>query len=352
MILAASTTVHDLLVGCPELRAYVEGLLPSGRVDGASIDATKSRRATTLADVARAVNLTHTELLRALQAEAVRLGVGDAVASPVESPLTDDDLEALVGLLEEGRGLLEVTALVRQAEGLRAAAARDVARGGATGEEWGPGGATARAGVTALAAAPPAAGVVAPPAPGAAAPPAPGVAVPPAPGPGAGPGHPLDTLSRELAAAEQVLGMLRSALAAIECDPAEWERVRPLVFRLLDLLGGLDRHHRRVVELVCPHLRRRDREGVSRLLGDAQAAVDRLRAEVRRQARAGDVQAAAAACQRLDEAVTEALRQEEYVLLPLAAATLGESEWREVRAGETAIGWSLIDTPPTWPARP
>ncbi len=169
---------------------------------------------------------------------------------------------------------------------------------------------------------------------------------------GSGPGHPLDTLRREIAAAEQVLRMLRSAVEAMEREPAEWARVRPLVVRLLELLGGLERHYRRAVELVCPHLRRHGRDEVGRLLFEAQSDVVRLLAEARRDIEGGEAESATDACRRLLAAATESLRQEEYLLLPLAETTLGEEEWLEVRGAEATIGWALIDAPPPWPARP
>ncbi len=339
MIFSAETTVHDLLAGCPELRPYVEALLPRADAGIGAAGAAKRRRLTTIADVARGANLTHHELLRALQAEAARLGVADGVAGAGAgvSPLEEaDDLEALVGQLEQGRDLLELAAVVRRV-GL--GAHREAA---AQGSAAGP-----RPAVTAEpnASAPPSS--VTPHESAAAG----GVTEAPS-GVEPEPGHPLDTLRREIEAAEQVLGMLRSAVEAMEREPAEWVRVRPLVFRVLDLLEGLERHYRRAVELVCPHLRRHGRGELGRLLFAAQGDVMRLLAEVRRDVDGCESEAATVACRRLLEAATQSLRQEEYLLLPVAEATLGEEEWREVRRGEATIGWALIDAPPPWPARP
>ena len=117
MILGADTTVHDLLAGCPELRPYVEALLPPADLGIGAVGAAKRRRLTTIADVARGANLTHHELLRDLQAEAARLGVADAVAGAgagVSSLEEADDLETLVEQLEQGRDLLELATVVRR----------------------------------------------------------------------------------------------------------------------------------------------------------------------------------------------------------------------------------------------
>jgi len=317
----AETTVHDLLAGCPELRPYVEALLPQGDPGSGAVGAAKRQRLTTIADVARGANLTHHELLRDLHAEAVRLGVAGRVAgaaADVSSLEETDDLEALVGQLERGRDLLELAALVRRvgSGAHHAASAHGLApwRGSAAARPASPAG------------------------PGAAAQPE--------------PGHPLDTLRREIEAAEQVLRVLRSAVEAMEREPADWAQVRPLVFRLLDLLEGLERHYRRAVELVCPHLPRHGRGELDRLLSAAHGDVMRLLAAVRRDVDGGEAEKATAACRLLLEAATQSLRQEEYLLLPAAEATLGEEEWRDVKGGEAAIGWALIDTPPPWPARP
>ena len=348
----AETTVHDLLGGCPELRAYVEALLPHGDPGAGSAGAAKRYRITTLADVARGANLTHHELLRALRAEAQRVGAanGWTGAETGASSLEEaDDLEALVEQLEQGRDLLELAALVRRVGGgagsnRPAAPQRTIAPHGTAA----PGGTGAPHGTVA-----PQVGATA--GPGASAGPRLGAAAASSDAGsagGSGPGHPLDTLRREIAAAEQVLRMLRSALEAMEREPAEWARVRPLVVRLLELLGSLERHYRRAVELVCPHLRRHDRDELGRLLFEAQSDVVRLLAEARRDIEGGEAESATDACRRLLEAATESLRQEEYLLLPLAETTLGEKEWLEVRGAEATIGWALIDAPPPWPARP
>jgi hypothetical protein len=320
VILGADTTVHDLLAGCPELRPYVEALLPPADLGIGAAGAAKRRRLTTIADMARGANLTHHELLRDLQAEAARLGVADRVAGAgagASSLEQADDLEALVGQLEQGRDLLELAAVVRRV-GL------DTHRGASAGPHRAPPEESCDAGAVTEA------GDTSEPEPG----------------------HPLDTMRREIEAAEQVLRMLRSAVEAMEREPAEWARVRPLVFRLLDLLEGLERHYRRAVELVCPYLGRHGRGELGRLLFEVQSDVMRLLSEVRRDVEGGAFEAATVACRRLLEAATQSLRQEEYLLLPVAGATLGEAEWREVRAGEAEIGWALIDAPPPWPARP
>lgn len=329
MILSAETTVHDLLAGCPELRPYVEALLSQGDQAIGAAGAAKRRRLTTIADVARGANLTHHELLRALQAEAARLGVAERVAGAgagASSLEEADDLEALVEQLEQGRDLLELVAGIRGAGGVSGARRPGALRGPVTLRE---------ACVARRSAAPQPFKTGGPETP-----------VEP------DPGHPLDTLQREIEAAEQVLRMLRSAVEAMEREPAEWAKLRHLVFRLLDLLEGLERHYRRAVELVCPHLGRYGRGELGRLLFAAQGDVMRLLAEVRRDVEDAGPKAATAACRRLLEAATQSLRQEEYLLLPVAEATLGEEEWREVRGGEATIGWALIEAPPPWPARP
>ncbi|HSL96075.1 MAG TPA: hypothetical protein VLA35_09195 [Thermoleophilia bacterium] len=333
MILNAETTVHDLLAGCPELRPHIEALLPHGDPDIGAAGVAKRHRLTTIADVARGANLTHHELLRDLHAEAARLGVAGRVAGAGASSLEEaDDLEAFVEQLEQGRDLLEVAAVVRR---VGVGAHRGVS---------GHGLATWRG--------PVASRPVSTAGPDASPGPHPGASCEAGGASETEPGHPLDTLRREIEAAEQVLRMLRSAVEAMEREPAEWARVRPLVFRLLDLLEGLERHYRRAVELVCPHLRRHGRGELGGLLFAAQGDVMRLLAEVRRDVDEGESEAATVACRRLLEAATESLRQEEYLLLPVAEATLGEEEWREVRRGEATIGWALIDAPPPWPARP
>ena len=58
------------------------------------------------------------------------------------------------------------------------------------------------------------------------------------------------------------------------------------------------------------------------------------------------VRAATEAATMADDMVTK----EEKILFPMAVDTLSDDEWREIRAGESDIGYSLITDVPAWPA--
>lgn len=325
MILTARTTVHDLLASCPELEAHVERRLPEGLRSAAPRGRAKWRRVTTLADVARLVNVTHPELLRELQVEAARLGArtsltcactGRGSRDPADesSDAGAGDVRDLLAQLESGGRLPELADKYRrllQGLGTETEAAVD------------PVGAASPVGEA------PAAGRSASVAREA--------------------GHPLNTLQRENDAVEQVLETLGTALEVLETDRAQWGRVRPLVLRLLELLSSLDRHYRRCVELVCPFLESHGRGEVRRLLVEGHRRVLALLADLQRAAHLDEVDVVWVTGCRLRSQTTEMVRQEEHLLLPLAQATLTAGEWREVRSREPALGWTLIDAPPPWP---
>ncbi len=164
-------------------------------------------------------------------------------------------------------------------------------------------------------------------------------------------GHPIDTFQRENRALLQVTNSLRKVAEKIGEPPAreEWERLKPALSDALDRVLEIDKHYLRKENQLFPFLERHGMEGPTKVMwslhDDIRGLVKRARAALAEDEAATALSAAQAAAKMAADMVTK----EEKVLYPMAADTLSDEEWRQIRAGEEEIGYALIGDVPSWP---
>jgi len=164
-------------------------------------------------------------------------------------------------------------------------------------------------------------------------------------------GHPIDTFQRENRALLQVTNSLRKVAEKIGEPPVreEWERLKPALGGALDRLLEIDKHYLRKENQLFPFLEKHGVEGPTKVMwslhDDIRGLLKQARAALAEDEAAIAVSAAQAVAKMADDMVTK----EEKVLYPMAADTLDEEEWRQIRAGEKEIGYALIGDVPSWP---
>ena len=164
-------------------------------------------------------------------------------------------------------------------------------------------------------------------------------------------GHPIDTFQRENQALLQVTASLRKVAEKIGEPPVreEWERLKPALAGVLDRLLEIDKHYLRKENQLFPFLEKHGVEGPSKVMwaihDDIRALMKQARAALADDEAALAVSTAQALAKMADDMVTK----EEKVLYPMSVDTLGDDEWRQIRAGEDEIGYALIGDVPTWP---
>jgi DUF438 domain-containing protein len=165
-------------------------------------------------------------------------------------------------------------------------------------------------------------------------------------------GHPIDTFRRENQALLQITQSIRKVAERIGTPPgaAEWQRLKPALATSVDRLLEVDRHYLRKENQLFPFLERHGVEGPSKVMwalhDDIRTVLKELRAALADDDAAAAVHAATEAATMTDDMVNK----EEKILFPMAVDTLSDEEWREIRAGEADIGYSLIAEVPAWPA--
>lgn len=164
-------------------------------------------------------------------------------------------------------------------------------------------------------------------------------------------GHPLHTCQAELRALELAATTLSTTLCRLgpRPSPRTWESLESTFAGALNRVCEVERHLRRIENLVVPLIGGRQGEGVARLLETPSARLRALIEQARVASRAGRRRVVLGLCDSLLEALAEVLYQERYILLPLAMEKVPTAEWRVVRAAEAQYGWAIIADPPPWP---
>ena len=164
-------------------------------------------------------------------------------------------------------------------------------------------------------------------------------------------GHPIDTFQRENQALLQITQSIRKVAERIGTPPgaAEWQRLKPALASSVDRLLTIDRHYLRKENQLFPFLEKHGVEGPAKVMwalhDDIRSVLKELRGALAADDAAAAVHAATEAAIMADDMVVK----EEKILFPMAVDTLSEAEWREIRAGEPDIGYSLITDVPSWP---
>jgi DUF438 domain-containing protein len=170
----------------------------------------------------------------------------------------------------------------------------------------------------------------------------------------AAPGHPIDTFRRENQALLQLLTSLRKVAGAIRAaddSGAAWAQFKPALGGSLERVTEMELHYLRKENQLFPFLEKHGVEGPSKVMwalhDDIRAALKDAMADLERD----DAVQAALASEWLAQTAEDMVTKEEKILFPMAAETLSDAEWAEIRAGEGEIGYAFLADVPAWPTR-
>jgi DUF438 domain-containing protein len=165
------------------------------------------------------------------------------------------------------------------------------------------------------------------------------------------PGHPLETLRREGVVIRRLCVGLRDELDCLGGSPTRrrWQRERPLVARLVELLSDVESRFRREQQAWFPALEVHAVDAPRALLAARQAeALETLR-RLRLAVDGDDASSVAEAGRRLVDALEDLVAQDERLLEPLAIRSFSPEDWEAVRELEDGVGYGLVPRPPSWP---
>ncbi len=168
-------------------------------------------------------------------------------------------------------------------------------------------------------------------------------------------GHPIDSYQRENKAALEVTAAMRRAAAEAGTAEAaagtggDWPG-RPALTAAFEQMRDFERHYVRKENQLFPFLEKRGVEGPTKVMW---ALHDDIRVVVKGLGRALAADDRKASIHAVDEVTTmvdDMINKEEKVLFPMALDVLSEEEWRQIKAGEDEIGYTLIGEVPEWAA--
>lgn len=165
------------------------------------------------------------------------------------------------------------------------------------------------------------------------------------PKPEALPGHPVHTFIQENKAFSKLIEELRKLLQ--DLDPAGESSQISLIKEKLMQLSQVELHYQRKEYQLFPFLEKHGFTGPSRVMwaihDDIRAALRKFRGA----ADAGDI-ATVMESEGVLQAIEDMIYKEENILFAVSLDMLSNEEWQEIRAGEAAIGYALIEPGKLW----
>lgn len=168
------------------------------------------------------------------------------------------------------------------------------------------------------------------------------------PKPEALPGHPVHTFIQENKAFAKLIEDLRPLLQDLDVSGAG-EQLDP-IREPLSLLSQVEKHYQRKEYQLFPFLEKHGFNGPSRVMwaihDDIRAALKKLLSAVESRDLATVLVSAPGVLQALEDMIYK----EENILFVVSLDMLSNEEWQEIRAGEAAIGYALIQPGSLWHA--
>ncbi len=161
-------------------------------------------------------------------------------------------------------------------------------------------------------------------------------------------GHPIDSYRKENAALAGVIEDVRCELEALKAAPSADERQSAMrgLDKALERLADIDIHYTRKENQLFPLLEKHGITGPTQVMWG-------IHDDIRSRVKAGRQAAAQSSARVLSAHLPETLKliedmiyKEEKILFQVSLDTLSDEEFEEMAAGEGAIGYAWIDTPP------
>ncbi len=158
-------------------------------------------------------------------------------------------------------------------------------------------------------------------------------------------GHPIDHYRRENEVIGELTASLRCSTEALatETDEAARSTLLDAIGLELERLSQIETHYLRKENQLFPVLEKHGVEGPTKVMwgldDDIRGRIKTARALLS----AGDVAALSAMLPELLGAIDDMVYKEEKILLPTALQVITESEWAQMAAGDSEIGFAWIE---------
>lgn len=164
-------------------------------------------------------------------------------------------------------------------------------------------------------------------------------------------GHPVHTFMEENKAFTDAVGDMDLLLEQLLIDGSleESSELRQPLLEALDKLSNVEIHYQRKENQLFPYLEKHGYSGPPQVMWGVH---DDIRAQLKQAREAFESQnldtfiEAEKAC---TQAIVDMVFKENRILFPLSLAVLDESEWVDIREGESDIGYAFAEPSVDWP---
>lgn len=155
--------------------------------------------------------------------------------------------------------------------------------------------------------------------------------------PGMPAGHPVHTFMLENRAAEGIIA---------EIEHSEDLKDTKRLVGLLDNLASIEKHYVRKENQLFPVLESKGISGPSKVMWALHDDIRAMLKDVKAKTKAGT--ATPLELKTLLRMLNDMIYKEEHILFPMTLETLGEDDWKKVKAGEDEIGYAWVVPDKGW----
>lgn len=164
-------------------------------------------------------------------------------------------------------------------------------------------------------------------------------------------GHPLHTFMEENRAFRKVLGDLDLLLQQLQMETTadKLSGLEEPLREALDALSKVDIHYQRKENQLFPYLEGHGISGPPQVMWGRHDEIRALLKQAREALEGQDPEAFLEKGKDCARAVEDMIYKEEHILFPLSLETLEESDWIDIRKGESDIGYAFAGPTVDWP---
>ena len=164
-------------------------------------------------------------------------------------------------------------------------------------------------------------------------------------------GHPVHTFMGENKAFTDAVGDMDLLLQQLRIDgtPGKLGELRQPLQKALDQLSKVEIHYQRTENQLFPYLEKHGIIGPPQVMWGRH---DEIRAQLKQTKEALESQNLETFLETgkvCTQAIEDMIYKENYILFPLSLESLDESEWIDIRKGESDIGYAFAEPAVDWP---
>lgn len=164
-------------------------------------------------------------------------------------------------------------------------------------------------------------------------------------------GHPIHTFIEENKVFTDAVGDMDLLLQQLRIDGTlrKLSELKQPLQKALDKLSQVEIHYQRKENQLFPYLEKHGVTGPPQVMWGVHDDIRAQLKQAREALESQDLEAFLETCKVCTQAIVDMVFKENYILFPLSLESLDESEWIDIRKGESDIGYAFAEAVVDWP---